>query len=151
MDLGLKGKRAIVTGATRGIGRRIADLLAAEGCDLGICARDKGQVDEAVAALSRGGAKVIGGVVDVADGDRLRAWITETAEALGGLDILVPNASALVGSADEAAWRLGLEVDVLGTVRAVEAAMPFLEKSDAASIVAISSTFPAGITRESRK
>jgi 3-oxoacyl-[acyl-carrier protein] reductase len=140
MDLGLKGKRAIVTGGTRGIGRRTVDLLVAEGCHVGLCARHKDQVDEAVSILSGAGGTVIGGVVDVTDSDGLRGWIADTAKALGGLDILVPNASALVGSADEEAWRLGLEVDVLGTVRAVEAAMPFLEKSDAAAIVAISST-----------
>jgi 3-oxoacyl-[acyl-carrier protein] reductase len=140
MDLGLKGKRAIVTGGTRGIGRRTVDLLVAEGCDVGFCARDKKQVDEAVTALAKSGRKVIGGVVDVTDSPALRAWITKTAEALGGLDILVPNASALVGSASEADWRLGMEVDILGTVRAVEAALPFLEKSDAPSVVGIAST-----------
>lgn len=140
MDLGLAGKRAIVTGGTRGIGRRIVDLLVAEGCHVGFCARDQGQVDQALADLASGDVTVIGGAVDVTDDAALRKWISETATALGGLDILVPNASALVGAADVDAWRLGLEVDVLGTVRAVEAALPFLEKSDAASIVAISST-----------
>ena len=140
MDLGLKDKRAIVTGGTRGIGRKTVELLLAEGCDVGFCARDRKQVDAAVGALSKSGHKVIGGAVDVTDGDALRSWVTETAKALGGLDILVPNASALVEKADEEAWRKGLEVDVLGTVRAVEAALPFLEKSDAASIVGIAST-----------
>ena len=140
MDLGLKGKRAIVTGGTRGIGRAIVELLVSEGCDVGLCARDPKQVDEAVAALSKSGRKIVGGAVDVTDSKGLRAWIAKTAEALGGLDILVPNASALVESASEADWRLGMEVDILGTVRAVEAATPFLEKSDAAAIVGIAST-----------
>ena len=140
MDLGLAGKRAIVTGGTRGIGRRIVDLLVAEGCDVGFCARDAAQVDDAVAALSGDGRTVIGGVVDVTDDAGCRAWVADTATALGGLDILVANASALVGGAGVDAWQKGLDVDVLGTVRAVEAAMPFLEDSDAASIVAISST-----------
>ncbi len=140
MDLGLAGKRAIITGGTRGIGRRIVDLLVAEGCHVGFCARDQSQVDVAISELSEAGGTVIGGAVDVTDDARLRDWITQTATSMGGVDILVPNASALVGSADIDAWRLGLEVDVLGTVRAVEAAMPLLEASDAASIVAISST-----------
>lgn len=140
MDMGLAGKRAIVTGGTRGIGRRIVDLLVSEGCHVGFCARDKAQVDDAVTALSGNGVTVIGGVVDVTDDEQTRTWVADTAKGLGGLDILVPNASALVGSASADAWRLGLEVDVLGTVRAVEAAQPFLEESDAASIVAISST-----------
>ena len=140
MDLGLKGRRAIVTGGTRGIGRRIVDLLVAEGCAVGLCARNKDEVDAAVADLTGAGGTVIGGVVDVTDDAGLRGWIAQTAEKLGGLDILIPNASALVGGATEDDWRRGLEVDVLGTVRAVEAALPFLEKSNAAAIVAISST-----------
>ncbi|MEM9683471.1 MAG: SDR family oxidoreductase [Pseudomonadota bacterium] len=140
MELGLEGKRAIVTGATRGIGRSIVDLLVAEGCDVGFCARNEQQVADAETALRASGRAAHGGVVDVTDGSALRKWITDTAGALGGLDILIPNASALVGSASEDDWRLGMEVDILGTVRAVEAATPFLESSDAAAIVGIAST-----------
>lgn len=140
MDLGLKSKRVIVTGGTRGIGRAIVELLAAEGCDVGFCARDAKKVAEAAKALSENGATVIGGVADVTDSAGLRGWITETADAMGGLDILIANASALGDKADEDAWRTSLEVDILGTVRAVEAALPYLETSDAASITAIAST-----------
>ena len=140
MDLGLRGKRAIVTGGTRGIGRRIVDLLLAEGCHVGFCARSKAEVERMVEEIGTGDPRLVGGTVDVADGEQLREWIGETAAALGGLDIVIPNASALVGGADAGAWRKGLEVDVLGTVHAVEAALPHLETSDAAAIVAISST-----------
>ena len=140
MDLGLAGKRAIVTGGSRGIGRKIVDLLRVEGCHVGFCARDKEQIDSTVAEIAATDAGVLGGVADVTDDAGFRRWIADTATALGGLDILVANASALVSSADVEAWRSGLEVDVLGTVRAVEAALPFLEQSDAASIIAISST-----------
>src|SRR5467141_2977983 len=102
MDLGLKGKKAIVTGGTRGIGHATATLLAAEGCDVAICARNRGPVDEAVAALARTGVKATGGAVDVADLPAFRAWIAEVAEALGGLDIFVANVSALAQGMDEA-------------------------------------------------
>src|SRR2546430_1253045 len=75
MDLGLKGKKAIVTGATRGIGRAIAETLADEGADVAICARNQEQVNETVEALKQKGVHAIGGTVDVADGPALKAWI----------------------------------------------------------------------------
>ncbi|MFK8050899.1 MAG: SDR family NAD(P)-dependent oxidoreductase [Halioglobus sp.] len=140
MDLGLSGKKAIITGSTRGIGRAIANLLADEGADLGICARNQEEVDAAVADLSAKGVKVVGSVVDVADKDSYQAWVASAAEELGGIDIFVPNVSAGGGAVGDDGWKANLEIDVLGTTRGIEAAMPFLEKSDAASIVIISST-----------
>lgn len=143
MDLGLKGKKAIVTGGTRGIGRAIAETLAKEGCDVAICARNQGQVDEAVAALSKLGVKAHGGIADIADGEGLKKWIADTAKAMGGLDILVANASALANGNDEKSWRACFEIDVLGAVNAFEAALPFLteaaKKSGDASATFISS------------
>ncbi|MEQ9527880.1 MAG: SDR family oxidoreductase [Parvibaculaceae bacterium] len=143
MDLGLKGRKAIVTGGTRGIGRAIAETLAAEGVDVAICARNQDQVDEAVAALSKLGVKATGGVADIADGAGLKKWIADTAKAMGGLDILVANASALANGNDEKSWRACFEIDVLGAVNAFEAALPFLteaaKKSGDASATFISS------------
>jgi 3-oxoacyl-[acyl-carrier protein] reductase len=116
VDLALKGKKAIVTGGTRGIGRAIAEALAAEGTDIAICARNHGEIDEAVTALSRRGVKAWGSPVDVADSKALRAWVGEAAGALGGIDIFIANVSALAVTADEAAWRKSFDVDVMGTV-----------------------------------
>jgi len=131
MDLRLKGKKAIVTGASRGIGRAIAETLADEGVDVAICARGQGGVDEVVEALLAKGVKAFGAAVDIGDGPALRAWVTEAANRLGGLDILVSNASALTRGAGEADWKQMYDVDVMGAVRALEAARPFLETAGA--------------------
>ena len=103
MDLGLKGRRAIVSGGTREIGRRIVVLSVAEGCDAGFCARDAAEVERAVGALGRGGQQIIGGTADVASDKQLSQWNANTADLLGGLDKVITNASALGGRADEAA------------------------------------------------
>jgi 3-oxoacyl-[acyl-carrier protein] reductase len=143
MELGLRGKKAIVTGATRGIGRAIADSLAAEGVELGICARSETAVREMEAAYRDKGIRLFGRSVDIADGEALKSWVSETSQALGGLDILVANASAMVDGNSEQAWRAAFEIDVLGVVRAIAAAMPFLEANASASgdacIVVVSS------------
>jgi len=139
MDLGLKGLRAVVSGGTKGIGRAIAETLAAEGVDVAICSRNADEVKAAVSALAAKGVRATGRAVDVADGPALQAWIRDVAAEFGGLDIVVANVSALAISSDEAGWKSGFDVDLMGSVRMVDAAMPFLEKSKAASIVTISS------------
>lgn len=140
MDLGLSGKKAVITGSTRGIGRAIANLLADEGAALAICSRNQEEVDAAVADLSTRGVKVTGAVVDVADKTGYQAWIKEAGETLGGIDIFVPNVSAGGGDMSEEGWEKNFNIDLLGTTRGVEAAMPFLQESAAGSIVIISST-----------
>jgi 3-oxoacyl-[acyl-carrier protein] reductase len=139
MDLGLKGLRALVTGGSRGIGRSIVEVLAAEGTSVAFCARTAADVDAAVTALTADGATVTGGVADVGDPDSLRGWVTSAAESLGGVDIVVANVSALALAATPNAWQLSFDVDMMGTVGLVEAALPYLERSEAASIVTISS------------
>jgi 3-oxoacyl-[acyl-carrier protein] reductase len=139
MDLRIKGKRAIVTGSTRGIGRAIADALAAEGCDVAICARDAAQVDRAVKDLAASGVKSWGRAFDVGDTAALIAFVNDAAAALGGLDIYVSNVSAFGRGADEASWRRSLDIDILGTVMGVQTALPHLEKAGGGAIIATGS------------
>ncbi len=140
MQLGLSGKKAIVTGASRGLGRRIATLLAREGCEVAIGARSKREVDEAVAALRASGARAEGGVVDVADGSGYRVWLQQMAETLGGVDVFIANASAGGGLDGERNWYANFEVDLMGAVRGCEVLLPALKQSGAGSIVLIAST-----------
>ena len=127
MDLGLKGKKAIVLGGTRGIGRAIAETLAGEGADVAVCARNPDQVSEAVAALTALGVRATGASVDITNAAALKGWIDEAARELGGVDILISNAGAMAQGADPASWEQNFNVDVLGAVNAFDAARPFLE------------------------
>jgi 3-oxoacyl-[acyl-carrier protein] reductase len=139
MDLGLTGRRALVTGGTRGIGRAIVDTLAAEGAAVGFCARTAADVTATEAELTGRGAVAVGRAVDVADEAALARWVTDSAAELGGLDIVVANVSALAIPDEPASWQASFDVDMMGTVGLVNAALPHLERSDAASIVTISS------------
>ena len=139
MDLRIKGQKALITGGTKGIGRAIADALADEGSNVSICARNEDEVNAAVAALSAKGVTAFGQSVDVADGEALAAWISASAEVLGGIDTIVANVSG--GNAPgEAGWRANFEHDVLGTIRLVEGAMEYLLNSENASVLIISTT-----------
>ncbi len=128
MDLQLTGKRVLVTGGSRGIGRAIVEAFVAEGATVGFCARSPEEVPGAT-----------GSAVDVGDGDALAAWVEQSADAFGGLDVVVANVSALAIPDTEENWQASLNVDLMHTVRLVRAATPHLENSADASIIAISS------------
>jgi len=139
MDLQLRGRRALVTGGTKGIGRACVELFAAEGADVAFCARTEADVIATAKAVEELGVTAFGRALDVADGPALKQWVVDAAEAFGGLDAVVANVSALSVGDEEENWKAEIEVDIMHTVRVVHAALPYLERSDAASITTISS------------
>lgn len=140
MDLGLGGKAVIVAGASRGIGRCIAHTFAEEGCDLALCARDQRALERTANELRERGAKVFAQAADVARADSLDAFLDAARDALGHVDVLVNNASALQPGDDEASWRTSFDVDLMGSVRACWKVAPWLAESGGGAIVHISST-----------
>lgn len=140
MDLLLKGKSVLVTGSTKGIGLNIVTALANEGCNVGICARNAEEVEATVAKMKDLGVKAYGQVVDITDSASLEQWVANAAKELGGIDGFVCNASAGGADVEESGWRRNFETDVLASWKAVNAILPYLEKSECGSIVALSST-----------
>lgn len=150
MDLNLEGTRAIITGASRGVGRAIAEELMAEGVSVALCARGtQGRadrtgtttqsLDEVQASLTANGGTASVTAVDVADHAALAGWVADVASDWGGIDIVVSNASALGGiSRDNDGWRKTFEVDVLSATTLFDAALPHLQASDRASFTQIS-------------
>jgi 3-oxoacyl-[acyl-carrier protein] reductase len=138
MDLGLKGKRALVTGSTKGIGRAIAETLLDEGASVAICARTQADVDAAVAQMSAKG-KVVGAVVDAGDADAVRAWIASSAEQLGGIDAYIHNTSAK-GAKKFEGWKTNFDIDLMSLIHAADAAAPFLAADGGGALIGIGTT-----------
>ena len=139
MDLGLTGKRALVTGASKGIGLATATRLAAEGAMVAICARGEAALKEAANSLAESGAIVHAATVDASDGEALRAFVADTVASFDGLDIVVHNTSASTGRGP-AQWINSFNLDLMPLVHLVEAAEPALAASGSGAVVAIGTT-----------
>ena len=127
MDLGLAGRKAIILGASRGIGRYTAEALLDEGASIAICGRDPERLEAAREELAaRADGTVHAATADLANPDSTRAFVAGAVEALGGLDILIHNATGQSGQ-DAEGWQGTFDVDVMAGVHAVEAAQPALE------------------------
>lgn len=129
MELGLTGKRVVITGGTRGIGRAIAAAFVNEGASVALCARNAAQVEESIATLANQGADVYGAALDIGDHAALRQWIGDAAQQLGGIDIVIANPSAFALGAGTEAWQAGYRVDLMGTVTTLDAALPHIERA----------------------
>ena len=140
MDLGLNGKRALVTGSTKGIGRAVVETLLAEGASVALCARTADDVDAAVAELASSGT-VVGGAVDAGDPDSLVAWIHSSAEQLGGIDVYVHNTSGKPARKLDG-WINNFNVDLMALVAGVEAATEALADGGG-SVISIGTTATA--------
>jgi len=141
MDLGLRGKNVLITGATQGIGRRVANLFAEEGANVAICSRSPESVNKAVKEIKLlADGRITGAPCNIKNKEEYEAWIEAMAEELGGVDVFIPNVSAGGGADSEKNWWKNFEIDVLGTVRGVEAAIPHMEKRGGGAITMISTT-----------
>jgi 3-oxoacyl-[acyl-carrier protein] reductase len=139
MNIDLSGKRAIVAGGSRGIGRATALAFAECGASVSICARGAEALEAARKEIAACGVTAHAALCDLADGDAVARYIAAAAEALGGIDILVNNASGFGSGDDEVGWEKSLSIDLMATVRAIWAARPIMEAQGSGSIVNISS------------
>lgn len=141
MELGLKGRRAIVTGGSKGLGRAIAEELAREGAHVALCARDRGEVQQAGYELEKHGTTVFADIADVTDPQQVTAFINGAADALGGVDVLVNNAGrarpGTFSTLTDQDWHEDLDVKLFSMIRCSREVLPHLRRSGAGRIINI--------------
>jgi len=145
MELGLRGRKAVVTGASRGLGRAIALELAREGCDLAVCARGEADLGEAVDELETTGVSVFSEVVDVAAAAEIAGFVQGAAVALGGVDVLVNNAGGArpgnFESLTEDDWRADIDVKLFSMIRCSREVLPHMRARGGGRIVNINAVY----------
>jgi len=137
MSFNLKGRKAILAAASKGIGRATAEMFARSGADIAICARGAEDLEKTRSELAEFGGKVVAAAVDLADPAAYRDWVVGSAEALGGCDDFISFTSAGGPPASEESWEAAFQLEVMGAWRGINAALPYLERSPAGSIIAI--------------
>jgi len=151
VDLGLAGRRAIVTGGSKGLGKAIAAELVAEGASVVICSRHPDELEQAAAELRKQAADgALGSVViamecDVTDPDRVATFVDAAVSAMGGLDILVNNAGGArpgqFGTLTDEDWHADIEVKLFSQIRCTRAALPHLRQSQAPRVININAVY----------
>lgn len=145
MDLGLKGKVAMVSGASRGIGRAIALGLAAEGCQLSICARGQGGLERTAEEIRGRSVEVLALAVDVTREEDTRHWAEETQKRFGRVDVLVNNVGAgrpgrNLGASEEE-WRAGFELNFFSAFRLCQLVVPLMQEQKSGCIINVASIY----------
>jgi len=145
MDLGLQGRRAVVTGGSKGIGLAVAQELVAEGASVAICSRNAKEVTAAAVQLRESGTTVHAQATDVTDAAQVGDFLAAAASALGGIDILVNNAGAAhpgtFATLTDKDWQGDLDVKLFSQIRCTRAALPHLRQSAAPRVVNINAVY----------
>jgi 3-oxoacyl-[acyl-carrier protein] reductase len=139
MAFDLEGRRVVVAGGSRGIGRATAPAFARCGAGVSICARGQDDLERTRADIAAHGRPAHAAACDLAEREAILRYVAEAAAALGGIDVLVNNASAFGGRDDEEGWAASMAIDMMATVRASHAATPHLERGTGPCIINISS------------
>ena len=139
MNLGLSGKNAVVTGASKGIGKSIALALAGEGANLAICSRGEEALRSAESEIMEKGVKVFASTCDVGNRDSVNGFLESARNKLGSIDILVNNVSAIRFGDEDIDWEVSVNIDLMGSVWATRKVIPWMMEAGGGSILFISS------------